>query len=175
MESGGGAWPERLRPLQLPRHPPLCDRLTHLPVSLEYPPEHIICCWYDSSSQYPNTLRLWETLSLKGSSCVRGRMAAVWCVYWSAAWALLWSARPYTVTGGDRFIQWEMSCGCSRRGVITHGCWWSVLRPTITTWLHTLSVHWNDAFGGPGSTCWEWISCNESDLCCTGFQPTCDD
>ncbi len=82
MESGGGAWPERLRPLQLPRHPPLCDRLTHLPVSLEYPPEHIICCWYDSSSQYPNTLRLWETLSLKGSSCVRGRMAAVWCVIW---------------------------------------------------------------------------------------------
>lgn len=82
MESVGGAWPERLRPLQLPRHPPLCDRLTHLPLSLEYPPEHFICCWYDSSSQYPNTHRPWETLSLKGSSCVRGRMAAVWCIIW---------------------------------------------------------------------------------------------
>lgn len=34
MESGGGTWPERLRPLQLPRHPPHRDRLTHLPLSL---------------------------------------------------------------------------------------------------------------------------------------------
>lgn len=66
MEPGGGAWPERLRPLQLPHRPPLCDRLTHLPLSLEYPWEHIICCRYDSASQYPNTHRPWETFFPEG-------------------------------------------------------------------------------------------------------------
>lgn len=105
MESGGGAWRERLRPLQLPRRPPLCDRLTHLPLSLAVNNIH------ERTSSSPVDMSLlastqthtdhkkhfpWRALHTWGGGRLLFDASFDWCMYWSGAWALLWSGRPYT-------------------------------------------------------------------------------
>lgn len=41
----------------------------------------------------------------------------------------------------------EMVLSNERRAAVeAHGCWRSVRFPTITTWIHTSAVHWNDVF-----------------------------
>lgn len=153
MESGGDAWPERLRPFQLPCHPPLCDSLTHLPLSLAVDNIHdktssaaamsllaSIQTHTDHEKHFPfRALHTWG-----------GRMAAVWCVIWlvyvlewclrpAVEWASVYliSALPWAVTGGDSFIQWEKSC----RGMQTCCCNAQLLVECAVSCTHRLDQH----------------------------------
>lgn len=96
MESGGGTWPERLRPLQLPHPPTFCNRLTHLPLPLDMGnSHHLLLIWVlfqthtDHEKHFP-----WRAVDARGGGWLLFDASFDWCMYWSGAWspAVEWSS-----------------------------------------------------------------------------------